>query len=140
MINPLRQFVSAALTFALLSANGFYFAPLLKTLQGDKESASMQKCCCCNSGGGMSPDCCCASRHSKGNDRTTCSISSTPCGTPVAVLSPNVLDQGIETQPPSSSNIEARRSEKFPGTAELPLPGTPHSLFHPPDSLPLLHS
>ena len=30
MINPLRQFLSVTLVLSLLSANGLYFAPLLK--------------------------------------------------------------------------------------------------------------
>lgn len=133
MINPLRQFVSFALTFSLLSANGFYFAPLLKKLQGNKESASMQNCCCCcNSGGGMPSSCCCASRHSGGKDRTTCSLSSAPCAAPVAVLSPNVLDQGIEPCPATNDVVRVPVWGKFSEAIGSPLPGKVYSLFHPP--------
>ena len=133
MINPLRQIVSVALAFSMLSANGFYFAPLLKKLQGGKESASMQTCCCCcNSGSGMSSSCCCASRHSGRNDRTTCSVTSAPCSVPSAALSPNVLDQWIEPQLGLNRAIMFTASEIFPSASESPLSGKSYSLFHPP--------
>jgi hypothetical protein len=133
MVNPLRQFSSVTLVLSLLSANGLYFAPLLIKQQSDKESASMQSCCCCcNSGNGMGSTCCCASRHSNTGDRSTCSIASAPCAAPVAVLSPNVLDQGIAPQLALNNIVWNTTSEKFSGAAKSPLSGKPHSLYHPP--------
>ena len=134
MINPLRQFFSVTLVLSLLSANGLYFAPLLNVnRQSGEESASMENCCCCcNSGGGMSSTCCCASRHSGRNDHTTCSVSSAPCAAPLAVLSPNVLDQGIAPQLALNNIVWNTTSEKFSGAAKSPLSGKLHSLYHPP--------
>jgi hypothetical protein len=135
MINPLRQFFSVTLVLSLLSANGLYFAPLLNVIrQSSEESVSMQKCCCCNSGSQMTSNCCCASRHSAGNDRSTCSIAAAPCATPVAVLSPNILDQWIDPAPRSNEIINSSTTEKFLGRRESLLPGIVNSLFHPPQS------
>lgn len=132
MINPLRQVVSVALTLSLLTANGFYLAPLLKTMQNDKASASMQNCCCCNSGGGTSSDCCCASRHSGGNNRNTCSISTAPCGAPLTAISLNVLDQGIEPPLAVDNIVRITTPEKFSDAIKSPQSGKLLSLFHPP--------
>jgi len=133
MIHPLRQIVSVALTLSILSANELLFAPLLSVNKPTgKESASVQNCCCCCNSGGMSSACCCASRHTHGTDRTTCSISSAPCTTPLAILSPNVLDQGIELCFATINVVRIAVSEKFSDAAESPLSGKPYSLFHPP--------
>jgi len=133
MVNPLRQFFSVTLVLSLLSANGLYFAPLLNVnRQSGGESSSMQSCCCCNSGGGMSSTCCCATRHSGRNDHTTCSVSSAPCAAPLAVLSPNVLDQWIDAGFGLNKIIVSAASEQFPGVRESLLSGTPNSLYHPP--------
>ena len=133
MITQIRQFFSVALILSLLSANGLYFAPLLKKQRSEGEAASMQSCCCCcNSGNGMASTCCCASRHSGRNDYTTCSVSSAPCAAPLAALSPNVLDQGIAPQLALNNIVWSTTSEKFSGAAKSPLSGKPHSLYHPP--------
>ena len=142
MVNPLRQFLRVTLVLSLLSANGLYFAPLLNVnRQSGEESVSMQNCCCCcNSGGGMSSTCCCASRHSGRNNHTTCSVSSAPCAAPLAALSPNVLDQWIDTGFGLNKIIVSATSEKFQGVRESLLSGTANSLFHPPQSPFLLLS
>ncbi len=140
MLNPLRQFVSVALTFSILSANGLYFAPLLIKQRSDKESTSMQNCCCCcNSGGTMSAACCCAARHSGRNDHTTCSVSSAPCAAPLTALSPNALDQWIDLGFSLNKIMVNATSEKFPRVRESLLSGIANSLYHPPQSslLPL---
>jgi hypothetical protein len=135
MINPLRQFLSVALVLSLLSANGLYFAPLLNVIkQSGEESASMQKCCCCTSGGEMTAKCCCVPRHSGANDRSTCSVAAAPCAAPLAVLSPNVLDQWIDPGFSVSKIVVNAAFEKFPSVRELLLSGTENSLFHPPQS------
>jgi hypothetical protein len=135
MINPLRQFICIALTLILLSANGLLFVPLLeRNQQSDKETVSMQNCCCCKSGGETSFKCSCASRHSSGNDRSTCSIASAPCAAPTAALSPNVLDQWTNPGILLSGIIFNRTSVKYPGAAESLLSGKQNSLFHPPQS------
>src|ERR1700690_3183193 len=98
MINPLQQLFSVTLVLSLLPANGLYFAPLLSlNSPSSEESASMQKCCCCTSGSQMTSSCCCASRHSGGSNKSTCSVASAPCAAPLAILSPNVLDQWIDS-------------------------------------------
>ena len=141
MINPLRRFIGFALTLSILSANGLTFAPLLKKQRSEGESASMQSCCCCcNSGTGMASTCCCASRQSGRNDRTTCSVSSAPCATPLAALSPNVLDQWIAPGFGLNKIIVSSASEKFPRIRESLLSGTADSPFHPPQSSFLLLS
>ncbi len=133
MINPLRQIVSVALAFSILSANGLLITPLPKKPQNNEESASMQNCCCCcNVGGGMSSTCCCAPRHAHGADRTTCSVTSAPCSVPSVALSPNVLDQWIEPQLGLNRTMMFTASEKFPSSSESPLSGKSYSLFHPP--------
>lgn len=140
MAIPVRQFFSVTLVLSLLSANGLYFAPLFNaSKQSSKGSASMQNCCCCTSGGEMAGKCCCASRQSAVNDRSTCSFASAPCTAPVAVLSPNVLDQWIDPSP-ESTEFAVKSAEKFPFVRESLLSGITNFPFHPPQSIPLFLS
>ena len=134
IIHPLRQCVSVALALSLLSSCGILFAPVLNSnSQGGNGSGSTQQCCCCcNSGGEMASSCCCASHHSGKGDRTTCSLSSAPCAAPMAILSPNVLDQWIDPGFGLNWTVVSAASEKFLSTTESLLSGTPNSLFHPP--------
>ncbi len=134
MVNPLRQFLSVTLVISLLSANGLLFAPLLNAnRQSSGGSGSMQNCCCCcNSDGSMSSICCCAAHHSGGSDHSICSVSSAPCAAPLAVLSPNVLDQWIDPGFALNNIIDNAASQKFSGLRESLLSGKTNSLFHPP--------
>ncbi|HTR82333.1 MAG TPA: hypothetical protein VMM58_11945 [Bacteroidota bacterium] len=130
----MRQKASVMLVTVLLFSNGYIFVPWMGVgIFHEAQTKTMCQCCCAHAGD-MSCPCCRAAHLAAMQKNGTCSISSSPCSTPVVTLSPNVLDPAVEFFFVLSLSVEKTQPVQYSAKNPSLLAGTRNLPFHPPQS------